>query len=189
MTKKKRKPDTTSPSRIHGTLQYFCASIWGGLNQRTVNGSHPNWNHPELIRYLEKGIELHITHEEWKLYCAKYGWLIEVIYKAGEKPSIDRIDPNGHYSLDNIEIVTLGENIRRSHNPEINKYEQMLLPKKQKVIDFVTKEIFESSVACAKAYGLVVSEVSRICLLYRSGVKRPSRMKYTLKYLEDYLRE
>jgi hypothetical protein len=42
-----------------------------------------------------------------------FGTDIKRLISEGKKPSVDRIDSNGHYEIGNIEIIPLEENIRK----------------------------------------------------------------------------
>jgi len=59
------------------------------------------------------GVELRMTREEFIAWCVP---AITVWWKKnpGKKPSIDRIKNEEHYSIDNIRILEVGENSRRS---------------------------------------------------------------------------
>lgn len=180
---KKRPTDVTSPSRRRGTVEYFCATTWSSINQRTVNGSHPSWNHPEISRYLKKGIRLEMTHQEWKIFCSCYGWLIDVIYKAGETPSIERKNPEGPYSLDNIEIITLTENIKRQHG--VTSYGNLLIAKRKEVVCLETGEIFPSVTAAATFFNLSVSSVAGQCHRNPLKLRKFRRAKNHFCFFEE----
>lgn len=89
----------------------YTVGVWSSLNQRCVNGRYVN--SPATIRnkqqlsYLAKGIRLELTQEEFYTFTANNESLIASIISKGLKPSIDRIDPDKHYSLDNIRILEL----------------------------------------------------------------------------------
>lgn len=88
---------------------------WASINQRSVNGAYANEPSvqatPQHISYKKRNIMLEMTKEEF------YAWMYSVehihneIVARGDKSSIDRIDSNRGYSLDNIRMVALHKNI------------------------------------------------------------------------------
>lgn len=103
-----------SPSKIMGTLSRFKTVSWSKLNNRTINGSNPYWHIQQTANsYLSKGTMLVISKQEFRDWCDKNEKLIMDIYRSGKKPSVDRIDSSKHYSLDNIQILELMENIKK----------------------------------------------------------------------------
>lgn len=92
---------------------------WATINQRTVNGRYVNNLSVTLNRqqqsYYTKGIRIEVTKEEFFQFFASQEYLILEIMSRGEKPSVDRIDEDGHYSLDNMQIIALDENRKKSH--------------------------------------------------------------------------
>lgn len=100
----------------------WISKSWGRLNERTINGSRPNWKNPGLARYLKKGIELRMTRDEFIDKIQESREVYEALIKAGEKPSIDRIDSTKHYQVDNIQIISHRENARRG---AVSKWKQI----------------------------------------------------------------
>jgi hypothetical protein len=98
----------------HKTISGFVTRIWNGINNRTVNGSHPNYKNKISRRYIERGIRLEITRKELKAKVLESWPVISAIWTNGGIPSIDRIDSNGHYSAQNIQFIPLSENCRKS---------------------------------------------------------------------------
>ncbi len=100
---------------------------WRLLNQRTVNGNNPT-NNRSAVAYRNRGVELRMTRPEFYTWVEIMWPLIKDMYNVIEKnadkltlkqkmlllPSVDRIDGKGHYSLDNIQIVTVAANLRKS---------------------------------------------------------------------------
>lgn len=72
------------------------------------NPFHYVWQN---LKYNAKrrGHEFLLTLEEFKLFCARTGYM-ELRGKTQDSMSIDRIDENRGYSLDNIQMITLREN-------------------------------------------------------------------------------
>lgn len=96
------------------TWRGFTTHRWNSINQRTINGSHPRWDDRCHRSYLERGIRLEMTREEFKAFCLANKDLIEGMYKEGKVPSLDRIDGDGHYSINNIQIISMSDNCRKS---------------------------------------------------------------------------
>ena len=94
------------------SLVGFISKGWASLNSRTINGSHPKWNQKRAASYLKKGVRLEITRVEFAKWCAANWDIILNIRANGGIASIDRIDPSKHYSLDNIRILPLDENLK-----------------------------------------------------------------------------
>jgi len=59
--------------------------------------------------YYKKGIKCFLSAEDVKMM-----WFRDKAYMM-EKPSIDRIDSDGHYSLGNTRIIELKENLRLAY--------------------------------------------------------------------------
>jgi hypothetical protein len=88
---------------------------WAALNDRTVNGSHPRRDSQFAAHYLDRGIRLELTREQLADFVNANWGRIEEIRAAGGKESIDRIDPELHYSPGNIQIIPLSENIAKAN--------------------------------------------------------------------------
>jgi len=102
------------PSDDPRTLAGFRRRRWNLLNGRTVNGyKAANNTNIKNLQYINKGIELRITKDEFYEWCNAQWDLIDSIYKSGEKPTIDRINSNGHYELSNMRIISMSENLAR----------------------------------------------------------------------------
>lgn len=103
------------PSMRRGTVAYFVKQSWHALNRRTVNGKYPDRKNPKNAPYFAKGIRLEMSRSEFKSFCETHKATIRDLYKQGKTPSLDRIDSQGHYSIDNIQIISLSENVRKSN--------------------------------------------------------------------------
>lgn len=66
--------------------------------------------HKMFHRYGGRGIECLLTLEE-----IKFLWFRDHAYNL-ERPSLDRIDSDGNYTVDNCRFIELTENVRR-HAP------------------------------------------------------------------------
>ena len=64
-------------------------------------------------RYLRRGIELRMTYEEFRDWCYTKREEIEQMYRNNEVPSIDRKDSNGHYEINNLQVIPFLENCRK----------------------------------------------------------------------------
>lgn len=63
--------------------------------------------------YFKHGIKVMMTSDEFVEWATPLIEEFQTLY-PGDKPSIDRIDPNGHYEFGNIRIISLKKNIIRS---------------------------------------------------------------------------
>ena len=95
-------------SRTYGTIEYFCTRMWCSIKTRLkVNKNYEN-------------IKLCMTKDDfYTWYKEQHDKVSLPLMKAGEKPSLDRIDNKGHYSLDNIQIISLSENIAKDQRKAI----------------------------------------------------------------------
>lgn len=93
-------------ARVNGTIEYFKCNTWNNIRKRVINGKPDSRN----ASYIRRGVELRITKEEFYKWCDSNSALILEIYAQAKTPSIDRIDPTGHYELSNIQILEFGEN-------------------------------------------------------------------------------
>lgn len=105
--------------KYHHTWRGFAVRRWTSINTRTINGSYPRWYDKINARYLKKGVRLEMTREEFNVFCELHKDLIENMYTNGQIPSIDRINPDGHYSINNIQIISFSENCRKSRRIQI----------------------------------------------------------------------
>lgn len=103
------------------SLKRMVTRWWGSLNRRTVNGTHPLWDYKIHRKYLVRGIRLEITRDELVSLVTKNWPQITAMLANGEKPSIDRINPDGHYSLDNIQFISLKRNCGQVRHSKIKK--------------------------------------------------------------------
>lgn len=95
-------------------LRRLRTRMWNNINHRTINGKYPDWNNRGTSAYLRKGIMLKLSREEFNAWFSRQHASILKLWEDGEKPSIDRIDPQGHYQLDNIQIISLRENMQKA---------------------------------------------------------------------------
>ncbi len=87
--------------RYHTDFDYRARCIWSTILQRvgSRNGKNKSYKH----------VKLEMTREEFikwfSVACKKF-----VEENPGVTPSVDRKNNNKHYSLDNIQIISLAEN-------------------------------------------------------------------------------
>lgn len=74
--------------------------------------------------YKERGIKSLIGKNRGEIretLHKHYGDDIKRLLRKGEKPTLDRIDPYGHYELGNIQIITFDENRRRADTSSFSR--------------------------------------------------------------------
>ena len=90
-------------------LGKFIHTTWGNLHVRCCNGKHC-----QTIRTKKNktyaSVYLLISRDEFISFCIEN----EALILSLKRPSLDRIDDRGNYTLDNIQIMELGDNIRKS---------------------------------------------------------------------------
>jgi hypothetical protein len=93
----------------------FTSNLWSRLNRRTVNGSNPNLrlDSCEYLYYIARGIRLEFTRQELENFVEANWATILKIRSQKQRVSIDRIDSDKHYSLDNIRFISTNENSSR----------------------------------------------------------------------------
>lgn len=113
----------------------WASEKWSTINQRTVNGLYAQGNavstNAQQLSYLKRNIRIEMTKEELFRFCSENESTIKNMINNGERPSIDRIDNEGHYSIDNIQIISLYENqtkkSTRTPRKKISKLHSMLI--------------------------------------------------------------
>jgi hypothetical protein len=96
------------------TVAGFTTRSWGSLNARTINGSRPNWEERSCRYYLRQGVRLEMTREELCAFITANWSIVQEMLAAGQRPSVDRINSEGPYSPDNIQMIPLADNCRKS---------------------------------------------------------------------------
>jgi len=87
-------------------LKLFVKVAWTALNVRCANGKY----HLDSRRNAAyRNVELRVTRDELSRWCEQQRDHI----RALRRPSIDRLDSGTHYTLDNMQIIELAENIRK----------------------------------------------------------------------------
>ena len=87
----------------------FIHSVWTGLNIRCSNGKYFGLRTVDKCRTYED-VLIELSREEFKAFCINNKNTIESL----KRPSLDRINDSENYSVDNIQIIELGDNIRKS---------------------------------------------------------------------------
>ncbi|CAB4162672.1 hypothetical protein UFOVP783_91 [uncultured Caudovirales phage] len=62
----------------------------------------------------ERGVGCSLTLAEWRVWQAQVGFFDNAAEERAARMSVDRIDPNKGYSLDNIQPLTVAENARKA---------------------------------------------------------------------------
>lgn len=90
----------------------FCHATWINLNLRCANGKYRHLAKAPTLRRSAKyeSVYLNLTFAEFKAWC----WQQQVKIETLARPSIDRLDSTKNYTLDNIQIIELAENIRKA---------------------------------------------------------------------------
>lgn len=98
---------------------------WASINQRTSNGKYTTsfsaMNSPQFKSYREKGIELNMTKDEFTSWMLSMKDVHDKIVESGDKSSIDRINSEKGYSIDNIKMIPLHENIENRYGRKLEK--------------------------------------------------------------------
>ena len=84
----------------------FIHTTWGNLQLRCANGKYRQDTHKNVCY---RNILLCIEREEFKQWCLDR----EKEILSFNRPSIDRIDKDQHYTFDNIQVIELAENIAK----------------------------------------------------------------------------
>jgi hypothetical protein len=84
----------------------FIHTTWGNLNVRCGNGLYKS---DSKKNKCYENVLIEFSRDQFCIWCYDNKELI----KSLKKPSIDRIDVSGNYSIENIRIIELDENIRK----------------------------------------------------------------------------
>lgn len=90
-----------SQNAFHDRNPWYNA--WLGAKRRCTDPKVPPYRY-----YGARGIQFHLTQEEVKELWNRDNAI------GMKRPSIDRIDPDGHYVFDNCRFIELSENSRRN---------------------------------------------------------------------------
>lgn len=134
--------DIKGQVRGDAVVAKWVSSRWANINQRTVNGAYVNipslTNNPQQRSYLSKGIRLEMTKEEFIAFCSDNYDKIRSMMDAGERPSIDRICNDCPYSIENIQIIPLIDNLTKdkpaSNRKKVSKLEYAIINRKTYIL-------------------------------------------------------
>lgn len=91
---------------------------WSTINQRTINGAYAHegsvTTNRQQASYLAKGVRIDMSFDAWHSYCISHEQEILDMIKAGQRPSVDRLDSSKGYQIDNLQIIPLIKNIRKN---------------------------------------------------------------------------
>lgn len=99
---------------------------WASINQRTVNGKYNSSPSalacPQLKSYRAKGITLNMTFGEFEVWMKSVEHIHNQIVEKGENSSVDRIDETKGYEIDNLQMISLHENIEKRIGKKCKRY-------------------------------------------------------------------
>lgn len=123
--------------RNNDPVEFYSRTTWTSLQQRVSGGLYSSaaslQTNPQHLSYFRKGVICTVTKDEYFEFWKKNSETVFDIIKSGDKPSIDRIDPNGNYSIDNIQIISLTENRKKDRVRTTGK--EYVYDKEQKKIE------------------------------------------------------
>lgn len=94
------------PAGMRDPLKRFITTTWGNIHKRP-------------------GKQVLFSRREFSAWCEQRRWDILLMYLQ-DIPSIDRIDPWGHYEMNNIRIIPLRENAAQGGEVKcLNKTQEM----------------------------------------------------------------
>jgi hypothetical protein len=121
---------------------------------------------PKNKIYKERGVKCLLGKDRSEVrdrLNKHYGYDIRKLLLKGDKPSVDRIDPYGHYELGNIQIVTLKENLSRADHSHISQAIRVVYPNGE-------QKVFPSILAASKDIGCKRDTI--YAALERPGINR-----------------
>lgn len=119
--------------------------------KRTLSQIKQRCYNTNNIKYKDwggRGIKCLITSEELKQL-----WFRDKAYLLN-KPSIDRKDNNGNYTLKNCRYIELSENCCRNHRKKINQYD----------LDGIFIREWKSGRIIQRILGIANTSISSVCL-------------------------
>lgn len=106
--------------RRESPLEHYPRSSYTSVQQRSINGKYST--SPSVLAnaqqnsYHTKGIRLLMTFDQWLAFWKENEQKVLDIISMGDVPSVDRINSNLDYSVDNVRIIPLSENRKKSKN-------------------------------------------------------------------------
>lgn len=113
----------------------FIHSTWTNLNIRCSNGKYSHLQTPNKCLSYSDTLIL-FSREEFKDFCTNNKGTIESL----SRPSLDRIDNKQHYSLDNIQIIELVDNIRKEKVKAVDSKCECFVCKDIKSVELFAKD-------------------------------------------------
>ena len=111
----------------------FYNNAWSNMNIRCGKYTHLQTK-DKCKSYVDTKILF--NQEDFKKWCWNQKNLIESL----NRPSIDRIDKNKHYSLDNLQIIELFDNIRKDKTVFTNTHGVCFKCKEKLTLDKFVKD-------------------------------------------------
>lgn len=90
-------------------ISKFIRSSWVSMNIRAGKYKHLQTEYQKHANECYKDISIEFTREEYKEWCLNQ----ESYILSLSRPSVDRLDSSKNYSLDNIQIIELSDNISK----------------------------------------------------------------------------
>lgn len=90
-------------------ISKFIKSSWTAMNIRCGKYKHTQSSEQIVKNKRYEGIKIEFTRDEYKDWCLKQQEYILSL----SRPSVDRLDSNKNYSLINIQIIELVDNIKK----------------------------------------------------------------------------
>jgi hypothetical protein len=92
--------------QYHKTFKGWIRVSWSRMNIRAGNrgNKYPTYTHVKVL----------MTREEFVAWAQPQEPIWRGIKESNDSPTIDRIDPDGHYEISNIQILSLRENSSRN---------------------------------------------------------------------------
>lgn len=106
------------PTMRRGSAAYIKSSYWQTMKQRTAENSE-FVDSPRNRSYKKSGVKLLITKEDFDKWVDENWGKFESLYLAGKTPSIDRIDKSEHYSIENMDVIDLKENMAKDRRKPV----------------------------------------------------------------------
>lgn len=98
-----RLKNDPTPPRV---ASYMFSGMTGRINNyEAYKNTLICFTKKEFVDYISKN---------WETYMSLFKRWENSKWNRGLAPSIDRVDTKGHYSLNNIQIITAGENARKA---------------------------------------------------------------------------
>lgn len=118
------RSDLINDPRIGAKYLSMIKSRWASINQRTINGLYKDsvsaQANPQAKAYRAHDVRVEMTLDQFTAWMVDHKPEHDAIVDRGESSSIDRIDETKGYSIDNIRIISLHENIEKRLGKKCN---------------------------------------------------------------------